>query len=433
MISRRISAALLVLAIVVAAANGRAFGNCEDYCLPGARCWPTHEDIVQFNESTKGRANKRVRVVVGGSSHTVTIGGYTQGGGHSPIGRKFGLGVDNLLDVELVSANGSLAHADKDGTTVTDTVTGLQSHSSNPDIFWAVRGGGGSTFGIITSLTFKLHFDSKMVMILCSTPIFDEQGRNIGQNFMDSFNQLLTTSLAPEWGGYELIRVNQGETQGNVILFLNHYGEWGSPSFNTISPVLPTFSQHCLFYNVSNFLEYAVNANDSLYYRTYIFNRLLQRDSFTPRFYNYLFNMVTDPNRKSFLLCTGVLVGGNINHVSSDETPMNPSFRTAFVSMTCALSWHDPSRDEEMISHAENVTKGFLQFGKGIFFNEPSVYQPDWKTAYWGVHYGRLLAIKREWDPDNILTCHHCVGSDLVKGANFYDNPLSSNGLPIVG
>ena len=56
------------------------------------------------------------RVIVGGSAHTVSMGGYTLGGGHAPICRMFGMAVDNLLEVEMVTANGSLVYADENST-----------------------------------------------------------------------------------------------------------------------------------------------------------------------------------------------------------------------------------------------------------------------------------------------------------------------------
>ncbi|KPI32365.1 (R)-6-hydroxynicotine oxidase [Actinobacteria bacterium OV320] len=77
----------------------------------------------------------------GGRASTTGVGGFVLGGGTGWLDRCFGLAVDNLLGVELVSAEGQQVHANAD---------------ENPDLFWALHGGGGN-FGIATALTLKLH------------------------------------------------------------------------------------------------------------------------------------------------------------------------------------------------------------------------------------------------------------------------------------
>lgn len=84
-------------------------------------------------------------VVVGGNCPTVgTAGGYTQGGGHGPLSSKFGLGADQVLEWEVVIASGEILRA-----TPTD----------NPDLYWALSGGGGGTYGIVLSMTVKAYAD----------------------------------------------------------------------------------------------------------------------------------------------------------------------------------------------------------------------------------------------------------------------------------
>jgi FAD/FMN-containing dehydrogenase len=89
-------------------------------------------------------ANEAQRYGLGltsGDMGTVGVGGLTLGGGVGWMVRKYGLTIDNLLSVDLVTADGQFLRASAD---------------ENPELFWAVRGGGGN-FGIATSFTFRLH------------------------------------------------------------------------------------------------------------------------------------------------------------------------------------------------------------------------------------------------------------------------------------
>ena len=86
-------------------------------------------------------------VVVGGNAQTVgAAGGYLAGGGHGALTAKHGLAVDNLLEVDIVIADGTLLTVNK---------------CWFPDLFWAVRGGGGGTFGIVTRAVYKAHEPSE--------------------------------------------------------------------------------------------------------------------------------------------------------------------------------------------------------------------------------------------------------------------------------
>lgn len=83
----------------------------------------------------------RGRFVIGGGCATVgAAGGFPQGGGFGILSKAYGTAADNVVEITLVTANGDVVTANNE---------------SNPDIFWAMRGGGGGTFGIVISLTYR--------------------------------------------------------------------------------------------------------------------------------------------------------------------------------------------------------------------------------------------------------------------------------------
>ena len=99
---------------------------------------------VQVYEAVEA-ANKRGLVVVGGNCPDVGLaGGYTQGGGHGPLASSFGLAADQALEWEVVTGTGEYLVA---------------SPSENAELYWALTGGGGGTFGVVLSLTSKAHPD----------------------------------------------------------------------------------------------------------------------------------------------------------------------------------------------------------------------------------------------------------------------------------
>lgn len=99
-------------------------------------------------ESIYEATDKFGETIVGGLARTVSVGGYITGGGHSALSPRYGLAADNVLQMEVVTASGETLTVNQD---------------QHQDLFWALRGGGGSTFGVITSMTMKTHPTPKIV------------------------------------------------------------------------------------------------------------------------------------------------------------------------------------------------------------------------------------------------------------------------------
>ena len=121
-------------------------------------------------------------VVVGGNCPTVGIaGGYTQGGGHSPLSSKFGMAADQALEWEVVTATGEHLTA---------------SPSQNADLYWALSGGGGGTYGVVASLTVKAHPDlmtSAANLTLTSAGISQDSFWSVVETFQGSLPYIVDT------------------------------------------------------------------------------------------------------------------------------------------------------------------------------------------------------------------------------------------------
>ena len=99
---------------------------------------------VQVWDAYKAVHAKGLVMVAGDCATVGAAGGYTQGGGHSALSSKFGLGADQVLEWEVVDGRGRLLKA---------------SRTENADLYWALSGGGGGTYGVVYSLTVKTYQD----------------------------------------------------------------------------------------------------------------------------------------------------------------------------------------------------------------------------------------------------------------------------------
>ncbi|KAL5011164.1 hypothetical protein ScPMuIL_013469 [Solemya velum] len=359
-------------------------------------------------------ADTHGRVVLGGSAHTVSPGGYTLGGGHSPVSRSLGLAVDNVLEFEMVDVDGNLVKSTAGGTDI-KYENGTTATSSDADLFWALRGGGGGTFGVVTKFTFKLHQPpSQVVKFFCGYAMTYNKDV-IGWNIMKTFTGLIE-KMPSKWGGY-MILVGvpvTAEIFGPILFVLNHYGALTEEDKTYLEPIYSqcpnyTFTEYDTFY------AYEETITDEEFTWMYIFNTFMSANNFTDEWLKFVFNeMGTRYSTGAAFACTGALIGGKVKEVGTKETAVHPAFRSSDVSLTCGLSWPEDSSKELNYYYgmeARKLGEKLQTFGNGVYMNEPAADLEHWQQDFWGSNYDRLYEIKQKWDPDNFLTCRYCVGS----------------------
>lgn len=391
-------------------------------------------DVGNTWKDVYAEVDKHGRVVIGGSSETVSMGGYTLGGGHSPISRSLGLAVDAVLEMTVVLANGDIAVVTSTGTT-TEDVNGVKTSDSNTDLFWALRGGGGSTFGILTQLKIKAYDAPEAYSTFsCTWPYLKQNDDSTvyGIEVLKKFNEVYPT-LSSKFGGYLIITNPQrsdfaAHHQGSVLMSFRYFGKQSDaePAMQAFVDFHPEWRAeygpyygYCGFSNYSTFWDQQKTVKDlGSYYYSYIFGILIQSGGFNDNMANTVNKHILEiAEKKTSVTCTCILLGGHMADYSASSSSINPYYRSSQMSLGCGTGW--PASLNQYASlimeYMQPFKNDLKKLGQGMYFNEAGEGVSDWKEQYWGTHYDRLLEIKKTVDPNNTFTCLECVGSDLPR------------------
>ena len=342
-------------------------------------------------------------MIVGGNCPTVGFaGGYIQGGGHGPLSSKFGLAADQVLEYEVITAAGDITIA-----TAVD----------NSDLFWALRGGGGSTYGVVVSVTVKAFPDTSFSTSYME--IFND-GNNTDDLYSVIGTFLLVLPLLVDAGAIAIFVVS---AEGFSLTPAISPGMTPAELDAYFDPVFDRLHELGLKYNYSssaypgfldtyNSVSTVANVSDQN-----IGGRFIPR----PLVENNGTDALLDVIRYISLQRGGLFVGNAINvkgGVSvSDEVSANPHFRDALFSATIGtfidyLDWDTTSSrirsiTSDLIPRIEALTPG-----GSAYLNEGDVHQPNFQSVFYGNHYDRLLRIKREYDPHDMFYAQTAVGSE---------------------
>ncbi|KAJ7118501.1 FAD-binding domain-containing protein [Mycena crocata] len=348
------------------------------------------------------------RIAVSGGVATLCVaGGYVQGAGHSSLSPTFGLAADNALEFEIVVASGELLKVN---------------NASHPDLFYALRGGGAGSWGVIVSATFRTFptFNATFALITLSTTnntvmsslatlhakhIFDFDATHSSQYFWVLRESL---TVAPRLMLFNYL-INQTVEQGQATL----------APFLTAALALPgvKLASSSYTYGVINDILSLEddNAGTSLVMGSRLIPEKLYRDS--PETVGKVYQQLLD---KGTLAILGHLVaGGQVAANTNISSAVNPAWRTAKTHLIVGNSWVDSTPLPEINAirnHFQDTQLPILEQmsgpDAGAYSNEADVMEPNFQTTFFGPYYAKLSEIKAKYDPHDLFIVPAGVGSE---------------------
>jgi hypothetical protein len=346
-------------------------------------------------------AHEHGLMVVVGNCPTVGIaGGWVQGGAHSPLSSFLGLGADSVLAFEVVTSAGDLL---------------TTSPTENSDLFWALTGGGGSTYAIVYSMTIKAYREVPTSTALLTVPL-PPGSLPAMQSVLSTFlSDLPTMTAAGVFLVFALVP--------NAFLITPAYAPnlTSSQLTSLLTPTLTALNSHSLAHSFSThdhpnfhtaFLSIPAQWNVSNMLPA---GRLIPRSLLIPTMLPALTTSLTTISSK-----TGMAIG-----VAYDASPFlpphgisaNPLLRTSAFNLVTGMPLNysqgptEWAAAEDYLVHEVMGPVRQLAPKGGAYLSEASLREPHWEREFFGGNHERLLEVKDRWDPEGVFWVAGGVGS----------------------
>jgi hypothetical protein len=314
----------------------------------------------------------------GGVVSTTGIAGLTLGGGLGWLMRTHGLSCDNLLSVDVVTADGQLRTA---------------SAEENPDLFWAVRGGGGN-FGVATSFEFRLHPVGPTVLGgLLIWP------RAMARDVLRLYRDF--TRTAPEnASAYAALGTSPEGVPIVVVVPFFHgpiaEGEQLLQPLRAFGPPVADLVQPMPYTDFQQILDPLNPPGNRIYWKSAVL-----RDLYDDALETIVERAATAPSPLSSTILE--FYGGAANRVDVQETAY--PLRDAMYSLNAISTWTDPSQDDANVMWSRGLWEAMRPFSPGsVYVNFLGVGDAEDRVkAAYGPNYARLAEIKARYDPTNLF------------------------------
>jgi FAD/FMN-containing dehydrogenase len=327
-----------------------------------------------------------------GINSTTGVAGLTLGGGFGWLSRMYGLTVDNLLGAEVITADGQRRHT---------------SAQEEPDLFWAIRGGGGN-FGVVTQFEFALHRVGPMVTAgLIVFPFAQArevllQYRNLVDQLPDAMSVWAVLRKAPP------LPFLPPEVHGQDIVALAVFSplapDDAAPHIAPIRRFGRVLGEHvgAMPYAAwEQIFDPLLAPGARNYWKSHNFTEL--RDEAIDVVVRYAGNVPT-PQTEIFL----GLIGGKANALPPDATSY--PHRNVLYAMNVHGRWTDPADDTRCVSWARDFFAAAKPYSAGsVYINFMTQDEGGRIREAYGANYDRLQQLKTRYDPANLFRYNHNI------------------------
>ncbi|KAJ6024875.1 FAD binding domain protein [Penicillium herquei] len=357
---------------------------------------------IQGIEAYEAAHERGLRMVSGECPTVGLAGGYSQGGGHSALNSRYGLGADQVLEWEVIDGNGNFLTANRE---------------ENTDLYWALSGGGGGTYGVVWSMTSKAHEDSKVSglnLTFTTTGISDETFFKA----VEFYNSRLPYIV--DEGVMSLCFLT------NASFAIEPMTGPGVPLAkleSLIEPVLKEFTRLGInyTYQAEEFDSYLDQFNTQVpvvtvgvaQYGSWLLPRTVVESS------NGLSELTNSIRTVLAEDATFTTVAVNVSkEVTGDVyNAVNPAWRTAIAHTLMSTAWEydEPKKMQQKRDLMTNkLVPAVSRLGpnSGAYLNECDFQQPNWQYAFYGKNYQTLRSIKQKYDPHHLFYGLTAVGSE---------------------
>ncbi|HEY7050299.1 MAG TPA: FAD-binding protein [Jatrophihabitantaceae bacterium] len=323
--------------------------------------------------------------VTAGDTNDVGVGGLTLGGGMGWMVRRYGLAIDSVVGADVVTADGTLLHADDE---------------HDPELFWALRGGGGN-FGVVVGLDFVAQPVTSVHYGTIRYELRDVAQLLTGwRDLMRDADQNLTTMLT-------LTPPVFGQPGAAILQCCYAY-----PDPNTADRALAPFRRlGTITHDDVRVLPYRDILQDA---NLPPGMRFVVRNTLTPALSDELIDAVAAETAAQRTMLTLRSLGGAMADVPADATAF--AHRDA-EAMLVALTPLPADARAEQVDEALARWAPIAAHGTGVYVNFLSSDSPaDTAKAYPDATYRRLVAVKRRYDPDNVFHRNHNIAPNRGRG-----------------